>query len=340
MSLLFDAVFLDGASSEAHPVRVHQEHDRLLCLSDTRGVVADVPLTCCTIEPALGRTRRILRLPGNGQLETADHGAVKRLEALGKHNRALSKVHWLEGKWTAALGALALIVAGTWLFVQFGLPVMAESLAHRVPAGILAATVTQSLQALDHQLFEPSQTPDDRQATLQQQFAELSRQRLPGQPTTLLFRHAPVMGANALAFPDGRVVVTDQLVDLLEEDQILAVLAHELGHLHARHGLRSLIQKAGLAFVISGLTGDMGSVSSLAAGLPTLLIETGYSRDFEREADDFSATYLLASGQGTEPLCQALARLADTQDNQEVPAYLSTHPDTMERIARLRALAP
>lgn len=59
---------------------------------------------------------------------------------------------------------------------------------------------------------------------------------------------APQIGANAFALPDGTLVVTDELVELAgdNDDEVLAVLAHELGHIHERHGLR-LLRTQGLS---------------------------------------------------------------------------------------------
>ncbi len=77
------------------------------------------------------------------------------------------------------------------------------------------------------------------------------------------------------------------------------------------------------------------SAGSVAAGLPTLLLETGYSRRFEREADAFAARYAALRGWGTEPLERILTRLAG--ETGSVPTFLSTHPATPARLEALRA---
>ncbi len=60
---------------------------------------------------------------------------------------------------------------------------------------------------------------------------------------TVEFRASPIIGANAFALPGGIVIVTDQLMQLAEhDDEILAVLAHEIGHVKHRHVLRGLPQ--------------------------------------------------------------------------------------------------
>ena len=65
------------------------------------------------------------------------------------------------------------------------------------------------------------------------------------------------------------------------------------------------------------------------------MLETGYSRRFELEADAVAARYALERGWGTEPFARLLTRLSGDAD--AVPTFLSTHPATLERVKALRA---
>ena len=60
-----------------------------------------------------------------------------------------------------------------------------------------------------------------------------------GSGSVLLFRDGGKFGANAFALPSGKIIVTDQLASLLNDEQIVGVLAHELGHVVYRHGMRA-----------------------------------------------------------------------------------------------------
>ena len=112
-------------------------------------------------------------------------------------------------------------------------------------------------------------------------------------PVTLHFRNAPDIGANAFALPGGDVVVTDGLVELATSpEQVAAVVAHELGHVAHRHGLRNMVQASILAALVSYWTGDF---SSLATAGATAVLSAAYSRDFEREADDYGADLVITS---------------------------------------------
>src|ERR1019366_6498522 len=86
--------------------------------------------------------------------------------------------------------------------------------------------------------------------------------------------------------PNGAIVMTDQLVQMAGNDQaVLGVLGHELGHLQRRHSLRHLLQALGVGVVLNLWIGD---VSSALAAMPTFLLDQKYSRDFEREADQYA----------------------------------------------------
>ena len=118
----------------------------------------------------------------------------------------------------------------------------------------------------------------------------------------------------------------------------MAVYAHESAHVEKRHGLRTVFQNAGVFLLVSAVVGDVASITSAAAALPTLLAESGYSRRFEREADEVAGRYLIEKGWGTQPLQHILVRM--TAGVPELPGseFLSTHPETRDRMDRLRAL--
>jgi Zn-dependent protease with chaperone function len=195
-----------------------------------------------------------------------------------------------------------------------------------------------ALEALDRAVFEETRLPPERRRALAERFAALLPPGGEAPRYALHFRASEPVGANAFALPSGEVVVTDALVALAEsEEELLGVLAHELGHLHGRHSLRGLIQGS-IVGILVGLW--LGDVSAFATGLPAFVLQAKYSRDFEREADAYAAALLRANGLGTRPLADLLARLAASHGEGDagasLAAYLSSHPATEERI---RALA-
>lgn len=161
----------------------------------------------------------------------------------------------------------------------------------------------------------------------------------------LEFRASQAIGANALALPSGIVVITDDLVALARhDDEIGAILAHELGHVHQRHILRHALQNSATGLIMATLTGDLMSITSLAATLPTTLVDASFSRAFEREADDAAMAWMRTAGVPPRRYAEILGRLQAQLDvhhgavgggKSPVRNYLSTHPDTGERIRRI-----
>jgi Zn-dependent protease with chaperone function len=209
------------------------------------------------------------------------------------------------------------------------------------------------VDTLDRIALAPSKLPEARRQELQTALARLAPQGEARVRYQLLFRDGKRIGANAMALPDGTIIVTDQLVALAAHDEeILAVLAHELGHIDRRHGLRMLIQGSIVAFAVSYYVGD---ISSVAAGLPTLLLQARYSRDHEREADQYGAALLKANGLSPRRLADMLAKLEASHrgkpgsagkagqpaepgkdsESSGVGDYLRSHPATRERIEAL-----
>jgi predicted Zn-dependent protease len=122
-----------------------------------------------------------------------------------------------------------------------------------------------------------------------------------------------------------------------DDREVLGVLAHEVGHVEARHGLRLVAQGAATTLVIGWLVGDFTSVIAVA---PSALLHARYSRDFEREADTHAADVLLSRGISPAFLADILERIEANREPAARPAgpieYLSTHPATRQRLEYLR----
>lgn len=186
---------------------------------------------------------------------------------------------------------------------------------------------------LDGQILVPSTLTEAHQRKLSDDFHQL---HLPGSgrpQEELLFRHSPQLGANAFTLPDGTIILLDDLVKIVDDDQqILAALAHELGHAHARHGLRLLLQSSVLGTFLALYAGDFSSVLAVA---PATILHARYSRELEEQADDYAATVLRFNGMPPALLAEALKKLAASHQGKVDTGYLSTHPATDERVRHL-----
>lgn len=216
-------------------------------------------------------------------------------------------------------------------------PALAKRIAFSLPAATDRMLGREALQGLDKALLKPTGLSPRRQAELKALFASMTAS-IPGAADYRIeLRASQRIGANALALPSGIVVVTDALVELAaNDDELIAVLAHEIGHLRQRHGLRRLLQDSATLLVLVAVTGDIGSMVSLGAALPNLLLQSKYSRDFEREADDFAFAYLKRHSIAPESLTAILLRM-EKKFGASGASYWSSHPSAQERAERSRA---
>lgn len=323
--------FFDGASSRSHRASVLVENG----CARVEGEAGDELLPSVALERVafssrIGNTPRFLRFPGGASFETPDNDAVDRLAA--QRSPASGLVHRLESKLRYVVVGLVVSVAFVWGSVQWGVPALARIAAFSLPAAVDDHIERMVLEILDRRLFEPSRLPEQEQARLLAAFAPLVDEAARHQPVRVLFRDAadPV-GANALALPAGSIIFTDQLVHLAQHDEeLMGVLAHEIGHIRQRHALRSSIQASFMGLIATLVVGDISSVSSAIAALPVMLTELGYSRTFEREADQHAVEMLRRQGIDPQRFADILQRLDAPKD--EKGGYLSTHPPTPERV--------
>jgi Zn-dependent protease with chaperone function len=329
------AVYFDGRTSRPRSVGLAMADGRVRVQGD--GVDLDLPLGAAVVLPPLGRTPRLVRFPDGGFCEVADLAAFNRMAI--RAGLASSAVDRFERSWrwiVAACAAFVLIVVSAYVY---GVPAAARVIADRLPESAVVTLSRQALGLFDRTVFDPSEVPESRQAALRAGLAALDLPgRARGQTYALEFRRADSIGANAVALPAGTIVMTDALVDLAQDDrELLAVAAHEAGHIDRRHGLRLALQSSIVGLLVTWYVGD---ISSLAAGAPSALLEAGYSRDFERDADAYAADVLKRSGISVAHFADILERLDASHrasGSGTVVDYLSSHPATMDRIAWLRS---
>ena len=151
---------------------------------------------------------------------------------------------------------------------------------------------------------------------------------------TLQFHLADRADINAFAAPGGIVVVNAGLMKrAASAEEVAGVLAHEIAHVELRHSLRQIVRAAGLRVIVSALFGDYGALGSWGAQLG----ELKFSRDAEREADARGLQRLAEARLDPQGMLRFFETLA-SGEGARLPAVLSTHPATSERIARLREM--
>lgn len=327
------ASFYDGKTSEKKEVQIRFAYPGELRIS---GLETDLTyaLSDVRIAPRVANTPRSIYLPDGAKCETLDNDAIDAVLKRHRSGRWQAFLHRLESRLAYVLLALVITVVSVWGLIEYGVPVLAKHVAHSLPTEVDEALGRQGLSALDRALFSPSGLVEQRQRELRALFGRVTRSVGDEHEFRLEFRKSKRIGANALALPSGIVVLTDELVLLAEhENELVAILAHEIGHVVHRHALRRLLQDSATVLIVASITGDVTSITALSATLPTLLIEAKYSRDFEREADQFALAYLRESDIKPKHFADILLRLEkERSGGSETFDYLSSHPATKERV--------
>ncbi len=172
---------------------------------------------------------------------------------------------------------------------------------------------------------------------------------------TVSFLNSPVN--NAFAIPGGYIYITRQLAALCNsEAEMAGVLGHEVGHVAARHSKKRQ-KRATIAGILGavgtiggamlgdkgGLAGILGGAAKEYSGTLAQIFTLSYSREQEEKADDLGIKYLSTAGYDPSALSDMLASLAmqssldaraSGQEARSVPAWASTHPDPVKRVAR------
>lgn len=327
----FEATYYDGKTSEPHAVRVSVQPEGGLWIVglDVDRLVRRDELR---ISPRLGDAVRSIFLPHDQKLETTDNEAVDQLARLGGGPRR-PLLHRLEKSWPMVCAALVGLLVFVGLGVGVGIPFAARLAADRMPPELAHRLGEDTLLVLDKTVFEPSELGEEERASLEVTFARLGAFH----PELDLRLELRALGSpNAFALPNGVIVVTDELVELAEhEDELAAVLAHEIGHVHHRHGLRMVLENSSLALLLGVYVGDLGAMGSILAGLPAVFSQAAYSRSHETEADDHALALMERAGVDPDHFANILRRLGEaTGGSAGALDYLSSHPPPEERAAR------
>ena len=150
---------------------------------------------------------------------------------------------------------------------------------------------------------------------------------------------------NAFALPGGQVFITQGLLkNLTSEAQLAGVLAHEVGHVVARHSAEQVAQSQ----LTQGLTGAAaiaaydpdhpasGVARAAAAAMIAKLVTLRFSRNDELEADNFAVRFTPAAGYDPHAMINVMQMLDRQAGGQNPPEFLSTHPNPGNRIGELQ----
>ena len=146
---------------------------------------------------------------------------------------------------------------------------------------------------------------------------------------------------NAFAAPGGYIYFyTGLLREMDSEAELAAVMAHEISHVVARHGIKRLQKALGVALAYElVLGGNSSETIEAAVGVGMGLLFAGYSREAEREADNFGLYYMIKAGYDPNGMLDMFATLTELGGGGSTNLFerlARSHPETEERIANTR----
>ncbi|MBN1543640.1 M48 family metalloprotease [candidate division KSB1 bacterium] len=162
----------------------------------------------------------------------------------------------------------------------------------------------------------------------------------PNLPYSFKILDTPVV--NAFAVPGGYVYFTRGILGYMNNEAELAgVLAHELGHINARHSAQQYSRQTlaqvglGVGFMLSEKLRQYAGLAQFGVGMLFL----SFSRENEREADDLGVDYSMAmdyDANGMATFFETLQRLYPESSASGLPDWFSTHPDPENRVQAVR----
>jgi Zn-dependent protease with chaperone function len=342
-----------------YPAGRGQRHDVVVSLNDdgclliatdpaserpmTWGLVREiVNVSEIKVSDRLAKIPRFLHLSNGSTLELQANNAIDRFldRAVPDSvaHSAANAVHRFESRWVYAIAALFLVIVGIVGFLRYALPPIAAQIALLVPTDVEEAIGAEVLGHLDTDYFDDSRLSQSRQSEIRSIFNQLVENVDLDYRYQLNFRSG--VGPNAFALPGGQVVVTDEFVELAHNnEEILAVLAHEVGHVEGQHVLRRLIKYAASVVVLVTVLDDVTAISGLAISAPAFMMSMQHSRSHETDADRFAVNYMNAHGRDPMALASILTRLTGDISEDSLSNYFLTHPGLERRIENIESFS-
>jgi Zn-dependent protease with chaperone function len=220
------------------------------------------------------------------------------------------------------------------------IPGFAVHFAEYVPDAAVKIATEHTLYTMDKTLLDESEVDAELQQTYRDNWQQtLSQLSLHGAQYNLNFRHSENMRANAFALPDGTVVVTDELLTLIDNDVDLlrAILLHEIGHVEHKHSMRLIAENLATSLAVDCFFGDLSGIIEVFSGISNTIVQNQFSQKLEWEADNFAIQQLKVLGLEPESVAQTMEKLAESlPEESTLDALMQSHPLMKERIQNAR----
>lgn len=334
------ATYYDGLTAKRHAVEVSLHPDGLAIFSAEGRLLTTWPYQAIRrIEGHTGAGLAVTLLPQPGSTaepmvdipdpafsaDLATRAPLTLTKGVSERRERRAVVFW----------AIAAVISLLGL-AFYGLPAIAGRLAPLVPAGAeirLGAAMDPEIRRTfgGETGIKTCSAPEGVQALagLVGRFEASADLHLPLKVVVL--NHSLV---NAFALPGGYVYVFNGLLQKARSpDELAGVLAHEIGHVKLRHGLRSVIQAGGLGFLLGTVFGDFAGGTAIILASRSLM-QSAFSRDSERQADHFAVDLMLKAGGDPMGLARFFTNAAVADPGNL--SWIASHPANAEREQAIR----
>ncbi len=336
--LTFKGRYSDGKTSKMYEVTARMEGKTLELVSPeletVSWLVADLKV-CHDWAKDLGGSFEHKGEYG-ATLSLTDKGAF---DAIRKAMRERDRATYLVSTNPVTLLALLVLTVGIVIIIFPLVSRLSENIAYIIPKSVERKISSIALQSIGEEFQECKD--EEAHKALTKLMTELmkaqkgERSALTEMPALHIYKTSMV---NAFALPgDHMAVLTGFLKDSKNEDEVVGVLAHEMGHIYNKDPMKYLVQSQEFRIMASMMgSSGYGEIASVTTTLSTLQ----YSREKERAADEFAKRILPKAGYTTKGLASFLERAEKQspeviQSIQKNLSFLSTHPETAERIRNL-----
>lgn len=297
------ARLLEGSTGQRRSVCI-EAADGALWLRSEQGV-RELAVTEVDRAAPQGEAACLLYLPDGSRCEVDDPVGLDTV--LAEARQQPGRLHFWSfrkfGWHCLVLALLVLGVAGTLLY-RWSAPLVVRELAAAISPRLVRSASEAAMAQLDRDWLAPSRLDESRQNALRARFAELRPPVEQGVAWRVLFRAGGRSGPVSFSFPNGDIVITDELVALGRDDsEVLAVMAHEFAHLQRHDALHRLVRAAPLL----ALRADISSGID-AKRLASVFIDAPSDPSSRTAADAFARAMLSANQLDPAALDRIVAR--------------------------------
>ncbi len=329
----------DNMSSANKIAELHILENRFIIKVDEI-ILYEGDLSNLNISSRIGNIKRTISLTDVFTFVTKENDLVDTL--ILKKIKKSNLIYTLETKISLILLSLMITVLISFSFIKWGIPYISEKIAYSLPIKVNNVIASNTLNIFDNQIFTKSKISKAKKEAIRKKFQNdilkniTNKENFNYKINFREWKYGKENIANAFALPNGDIILTDHFINLSSNlDEISSVLLHEIAHIKYRHGLQNIISRSFIAVIITSMIGDIEGIADIAVGFSSLLINNGYSREFESQADLYAFEMMLKLNIDPINFSNILSKISKEDENilndTNLSDYFSSHPNTNKR---------